>query len=168
MENCSPNPSQSDPSPHLGERRGGLEPHRRLRGTLKASGSGSSAEPARAGEALPAPTPSSPATPASCFRSGRGPLATDTERGGEGWEGSQLEPGVAAAAAASTGSVRRHGAGTPTRPHPGICSAPPLFPPPLPLSPHCGWSLGRLAEVGGGFGKIACYLATGEVNEWPS
>lgn len=104
-------------------------------------------------------TPSKPSTPAGSHRCGPGPGPL-TPRGGEGWEGSQLGPGVTAAA--STGSVLRHDAGTPAWPRPGVCGARPApgpSPRPLPARPGAEggvWAVGRRsgAEVrGGGQGR---------------
>lgn len=90
-------------------------------------------------------TPSKPSTPAGSHRCGPGPGPL-TPRGGEGWEGSQLGPGVPAAA--STGSVLRHDAGTPAWPRPGVCGARPR---PLPARPGAEggvWAVGRRSGAG--------------------
>lgn len=78
---CSPQPlSSPTPSPHLGERRGGLEPLRPL-SERRQRPRAVAAAPSRTRPAklCRCPRPSNPATPASCHRCCQGLLATDTE-----------------------------------------------------------------------------------------
>lgn len=164
---CSPQPLSSPTlSPHLGERRGGLEPLRPL-SERRQRPRAVAAAPSRTRPAklCRCPRPSNPATPASCHRCCQGPLATDAE-------GRRRMGGVPATARrhcdCANWCVTRHDAGTPSKPHPRICGVPPLsfslLPSPRPSRAGGGvWAL-RLRS-GAGLKKITRFSCEGNVSE---